>query len=299
LGQLYPVGPDTSTEYDARCPSEPTPTLQFVSRPVPAPDAPPSYSRPTRSRRPGRAARLGASPFDPEESPLARTRRARRMARELEVIHPDAHCELDFSTPLELLVATVLSAQTTDKTVNKVTPTLFARYPDAAAFAGADRAELEDVLKPTGFFRAKANSVIGLGQALVERFDGEVPGTLEELVTLPGVGRKTANVVLGNAFGVPGLTVDTHFGRLVRRFGWTSEEDPVKVEAEIAQLIPKREWTMFSHRVIFHGRRVCHAKKPACGACGLAAWCPSFGIGPLDPQVAGKLVKSPAASDTE
>jgi endonuclease-3 len=299
LGQLYPVGPDTCTEYDARCPSEPTPTLQCVSRPVPSPDAPPSYSRPTRSRRPGRVARLGASPFDPEESPLARTRRARRMARELEVIHPDAHCELDFSTPLELLVATVLSAQTTDKTVNKVTPTLFARYPDAAAYAGADRVELEEVLKPTGFFRAKANSVIGLGQALVERFDGQVPGTLEELVTLPGVGRKTANVVLGNAFGVPGLTVDTHFGRLVRRFGWTSDEDPVKVEAEIAQLIPKREWTMFSHRVIFHGRRVCHAKKPACGACGLAAWCPSFGIGPLDPQVAGKLVKSPAASDTE
>jgi endonuclease-3 len=243
--------------------------------------------------------RLGVSPFDPEESPLARTRRARRMARELAVIHPDAHCELDFATPLELLVATVLSAQTTDKTVNKVTPTLFARYPDAAAYAGADRAELEEILKPTGFFRAKANSVIGLGQALVERFDGVVPDRLADLVTLPGVGRKTANVVLGNAFGVPGLTVDTHFGRLVRRFGWTAEEDPVKVETEIAEIIPKKEWTDFSHRVIFHGRRVCHAKKPACGACGLAAWCPSFGIGPLDPEVAAKLVKTPAASDTE
>jgi endonuclease-3 len=255
--------------------------------------------RPARARRPGRGALPGGSPFDPAESALARTRRARRMARELELIHPDAHCELDFSTPLELLVATVLSAQTTDKMVNKITPTLFARYPDAAAYAGADRAELEAILKPTGFFRAKANSVIGLGQALVERFDGEVPGRLVDLVTLPGVGRKTANVVLGNAFGVPGLTVDTHFGRLVRRFGWTAEEDPVKVEAEIALLVPKREWTMFSHRVIFHGRRVCHAKKAACGACGLAQWCPSYGIGPTDPELALKLVRSPAASDTE
>ncbi|MQA33945.1 endonuclease III [Modestobacter roseus] len=263
------------------------------------PVTPPAYTRPAAPRRPARAARLGVPPFDPEESPLARTRRARRTNRELALIHPDAHCELDFTTPLELLVATVLSAQTTDKTVNKVTPTLFARYPDAAAYAGADRAELEEILKPTGFFRAKANSVLGLGQALVERFDGEVPARLEDLVTLPGVGRKTANVVLGNAFGVPGLTVDTHFGRLVRRFGWTGEEDPVKVETEIAELIPKKEWTIFSHRVIFHGRRVCHAKKPACGACGLASWCPSYGIGPVDPQVAEKLVKTPAASDTE
>ena len=220
------------------------------------------------------------------------------MARELADIHPDAHCELDFTTPLQLLVATVLSAQTTDRTVNTVTPALFARYPDAAALAGADREELEAILKPTGFFRAKANSVLGLAQALVERFDGEVPGRMADLVTLPGVGRKTANVVLGNAFGVPGLTVDTHFGRLVRRFGWTAEEDPVKVEAEIAEVIPKKEWTMFSHRVIFHGRRVCHAKKAACGACGLARWCPSYGIGPRDPEVAAKLVKSPIASDT-
>ena len=206
------------------------------------------------------------------------------MARELAVIHPDAHCELDFTNAFELLVATVLSAQTTDKMVNKVTPTLFAQYPDAVALAGADREELETILKPTGFFRAKANSVLGLSQALVERFDGEVPGRMADLVTLPGVGRKTANVVLGNAFGVPGLTVDTHFGRLVRRFGWTAEEDPVKVEAEIAELVPKKEWTDFSHRVIFHGRRVCHAKKAACGACGLAPWCPSFGIGPVGPR---------------
>ncbi|WP_324275800.1 endonuclease III [Blastococcus brunescens] len=259
----------------------------------------PAYARPAPPRRPARAVRTGSSPFDPEESPLSRTRRARRMARELALIHPDAHCELDFTTAFELLVATVLSAQTTDKMVNKVTPTLFGRYPDAVALAGADREELEAILKPTGFFRAKATSVLGLSQALVERFDGEVPARMADLVTLPGVGRKTANVVLGNAFAVPGLTVDTHVGRLVRRFGWTAEEDPVKVEAEIGGLIPKKEWTDFSHRVIFHGRRVCHAKKAACGACGLASWCPSFGIGPVDPEVALKLVKTPAASDTE
>ena len=265
----------------------PPPTLERVS--APAPSSP---------LRPARAVRLGLPPSDTGETPLGRTRRARRMARELALIHPDAHCELDFTTPLELLVATVLSAQTTDRTVNTVTPTLFARYPTAAAYAGADRDELATILRPTGFFRAKANSVLGLGRALVEQFDGEVPGRLEDRVTLPGVGRKTANVVLGNAFGVPGLTVDTHFGRLVRRFGWTAEEDPVKVEAEVAVLIPKKEWTDFSHRVIFHGRRVCHAKKPACGACGLARACPSFGTGPIDPLVAAKLVKSPAASDT-
>ena len=274
----------------ARARSADPPTLYRVSSPA--------YVRPVPPRA-RRAAARGGSPFDPQETPLARTRRARRMARELALIHPDAHCELDFTNAFELLVATVLSAQTTDKMVNRVTPTLFAKYPDARALAGADRTELEEILKPTGFFRAKANSVLGLAQALLERFDGEVPGRMEDLVTLPGVGRKTANVVLGNAFDVPGLTVDTHFGRLVRRFGWTAEEDPVKVEAEVAELIPKRDWTMFSHRVIFHGRRVCHAKKAACGACGLARWCPSYGIGPTDPEVAVKLVRTPAASDTE
>ena len=277
--------------------SEPTAEVPLRVRPDAVPE--PAYARPTRLRRPPRAALTGGSPLDPGETALARTRRARRMARELAVLHPDAHCELDFRNAFELLVATVLSAQTTDKMVNKVTPRLFARYPDAAALAGADRIELEAILKPTGFFRAKANSVLGLSQVLVERFDGEVPGRMADLVTLPGVGRKTANVVLGNAFGIPGLTVDTHFGRLVRRFGWTAEEDPVKVEAEVAQLVVKKEWTDFSHRVIFHGRRVCHAKKAACGACGLAAWCPSYGIGPTDPEVALRLVKSPAASDTE
>jgi len=216
------------------------------------------------------------------------------MLRELAVLHPDARCELDFTTPLELAVATVLSAQCTDKKVNEVTPTLFARYPDAAAYAAADRAELEAVLRPTGFFRAKAASVTGLGAALVERHGGQVPGRLEDLVALPGIGRKTANVVLGDAFGVPGITVDTHVGRLVRRWGWTAEQDPVKVEHAVGALVPRRDWTVLSHRTIFHGRRVCHARTPACGACGLARWCPSYGLGPTDPRVAAALVKTPA-----
>ena len=226
-------------------------------------------------------------------SATAQVRRARRIARQLAVLHPDAHCELDFTTPLELAVATILSAQCTDKRVNEVTPALFARYPTAADYAGADREELEALIRPTGFFRNKASSLIGLGAALVEKHGGEVPRRLEELVQLPGIGRKTANVVLGNAFGVPGLTVDTHFGRLVRRFGWTELEDPVKVEAVVAGLLPKADWTMFSHRVIFHGRRVCHSRKPACGACGIASLCPSYGLGPTDPEVARALVKTP------
>ncbi|KAA2262258.1 endonuclease III [Solihabitans fulvus] len=213
------------------------------------------------------------------------------MTRALAEGFPGAHCELDFSTPLELVVATVLSAQCTDKRVNEVTPALFAKYRTAKDYAGADRTELEELIRPTGFYRNKATSLLGLGAALVERFDGEVPGRLEDLVTLPGIGRKTANVVLGDAFGVPGITVDTHFGRLVRRWGWTAEEDPVKVEHAIGELIPRKEWTLLSHRVIFHGRRVCHARKPACGACFLAKECPSFGTGPVDPQEAAKLVK--------
>ena len=163
--------------------------------------------------------------------------------------------------------------------------------------AAADRLELEEMIRPTGFFRAKTNSLLGLSAGIVERYDGQVPGTLKDLITLPGAGRKTANVVLGHAFGVPGLTVDTHFGRLVRRFGWTTEEDPVKVETEIGELLPRAEWTVFSDRVIFHGRRVCHARKPACGACGLARWCPSFGAGPTDAEAAAKLVKT-GAPDT-
>ena len=226
----------------------------------------------------------------PGESRTALVRRARRMHRILAETYPDAHCELDFTTPLELLVATILSAQCTDRRVNLVTPPLFARYGDAAAYAAADRDELEDLIRSTGFFRAKANSLIGLGQALCERYDGEVPGRLSDLVTLPGVGRKTANVVLGNAFDVPGLTVDTHFGRLARRFGWTQQTDPEKVEAEIASLIPTRDHTMLSHHIIWHGRRCCHARKPACGACPLARLCPAYGDGPTDPVEAAALI---------
>jgi endonuclease-3 len=226
-----------------------------------------------------------------DESPLALTRRARRMNRVLASLYPHARCELDFSTPLELAVATILSAQCTDKRVNEVTPTLFRTYRNARDYAEADRAVLEEQIRPTGFFRNKATSLIGLGAALEERYGGEVPSRIEELVTLPGIGRKTANVILGNAFGVPGLTVDTHFGRLVRRFGWTDETDPVKVESAVAQLLPKSEWTMFSHRVIFHGRRVCHSRKPACGACALASLCPAYGEGETDPKKAAALVR--------
>ena len=215
------------------------------------------------------------------------------MMRTLAVAYPDAHCELDFTSPLELAVATILSAQTTDKLVNEVTPALFARYRSAADYACADRTELEDLIKSTGFYRNKAASLIGLGAALAERYHGEVPNKLDDLVTLPGIGRKTANVILGNAFGVPGITVDTHFGRLARRWGWTKEEDPVKVEHAIAELAPKRDWTLLSHQVIFHGRRVCHSRRPACGVCTLASDCPSFGLGPTDPDAAAKLVKGP------
>lgn len=222
----------------------------------------------------------------------ALVRRARKVDRTLAATYPDAGCELDFTTPFELLVVTVLSAQTTDRRVNSISPALFAAYPDARAMAGGDRERIETIIGPTGFFRAKTESLLKLSQTLVERFDGEVPARLEDLVTLPGVGRKTANVVLGNAFGIPGLTVDTHFGRLVRRLGWTEETDPVKTEAAIAELFPKRDWTMLSHHLIWHGRRVCHARKPACGACPVARWCPAYGEGPTDPDVAATLVKT-------
>ncbi|WP_436502170.1 endonuclease III [Actinokineospora sp. HUAS TT18] len=217
------------------------------------------------------------------------------MTRALAEGYPDAHCELDFTTPLELAVATILSAQCTDVRVNMTTPALFAKYRTAADYAGADRLELEEMIRPTGFYRNKTTSLIGLGAALVEGFGGEVPAKLEDLVKLPGIGRKTANVILGNAFGVPGITVDTHFGRLVRRWKWTEEEDPVKVEHAIGALVPRRDWTMLSHWVIFHGRRVCHARKPACGACLLFRDCPSYGAGPTEPAEAAKLVKGDEA----
>ncbi|WP_282438459.1 endonuclease III [Actinoplanes sp. TBRC 11911] len=231
------------------------------------------------------------------ETPIGRKRRARKMARILAETHPDAHIELDFTTPLELAVATILSAQTTDVRVNTVTPILFRRYSSAADYAAADRAALEELLRPTGFFRAKTDSLIKLGQALVERYDGRLPAKMDDLVSLPGIGRKTANVILGNAFDVPGLVVDTHVRRLTNRFGWVHEEDPVKIETQVGELIEKRDWTMLSHRVIFHGRRVCHARKPACGACTLAALCPSYGTGPTEAAPAAKLLKGPRARE--
>ena len=219
-------------------------------------------------------------------------RRARRTDRALAVTYPDARIELDFDDPFQLLVVTVLSAQTTDRRVNAVRPTLFAAYPDAAAMAAAPREHLEQIIGPLGFFRAKTDSLLKLSAALVERYDGQVPPRLVDLVTLPGVGRKTANVVLGNAFGIPGITVDTHFGRLARRFGWTDETDPVKVEHAVGALFEKRDWVMLCHHLIWHGRRMCHAKKPACGVCPVAKMCPAYGEGPVDPAAAAKLVRT-------
>ncbi len=217
---------------------------------------------------------------------------ARWIFRELAKTYPNAGPELDFTSPLELLVATILSAQCTDRRVNAVTPALFAKYPDPQAYAAANQEELEELIRSTGFYRNKAATIIGMGAKLISDFDGEVPKTVEELVTLPGVGRKTAFVVMGNAFGLPGITIDTHFGRLARRFGWTTNTDPVKVEGDIEQLFPANDWTHLSHLVLWHGRRVCHARKPACGACTIAQKCPAFGEGPTDPAEANKLVKT-------
>jgi endonuclease III len=242
------------------------------------------------TQRPRTADPVPATPTG--ESRTALVRRARRIERLLGEAYPDAHCELDFTTPLELAVATILSAQCTDVRVNQVTPALFARYPDAAAYAAADRDELEALIRPTGFFRNKASSIIGLGQALCADHGGQVPRRMRDLVKLPGIGRKTANVILGNAFGVPGIAVDTHVGRLARRLGWTVETDPVKVEQELMALFTRPTWTMMGHRVIFHGRRCCHSRTPACGACPVARLCPSFGEGPTDPVAAAKLVTS-------
>lgn len=215
------------------------------------------------------------------------------MYEELSACYPDARCELDFTSPFELLVATVLSAQTTDRRVNQVTPVLFSRWPDPAALAGAELADVEGVIRPLGFHHTKAAAVVGLSAELVERFDARVPGDLARLVTLPGVGRKTANVVLGNAFGVPGITPDTHLMRVARRMGWTTSTTPGAVEAEVGALFDPSDWVMVCHRVIWHGRRRCHARRPACGACPVAALCPSFGEGPTDPQLASTLVREP------
>ncbi len=217
---------------------------------------------------------------------------AKAVYRILTKTYPNIRCELDFKNPLQLIVATVLSAQCTDKRVNKVTPALFRKYKNAKALAGADIADIEDLVFQTGFYHAKARHIKGLATKIIREFDGEVPSTLEELITLPGVGRKTANVVLGHAFDIPGITVDTHFGRLSRRFGWTTEKDPVKVEKIVGELIPQKEWTNLSQRMIWHGRRICHSRKPACGACPMAKICPSVGIGEMNKEKALLLVKT-------
>ncbi|MFG3191366.1 endonuclease III [Streptomyces omiyaensis] len=246
----------------------------------------------TSAKAPAKSAAKTTVKASPKaESRLGMVRRARRINRELAEVFPYAHPELDFRDPFELLVATVLSAQTTDLRVNQTTPALFARYPTPEDLAAAVPEEVEELIRPTGFFRAKTRSIMGLAAALRDEHGGEVPGRLEDLVKLPGVGRKTAFVVLGNAFGVPGITVDTHFMRLARRWRWTESDDPVKIEAEIAGIFPKSDWTMLSHRVIFQGRRICHARRPACGACPITHLCPAYGEGETDPEKARKLLK--------
>ncbi|MDN5814418.1 MAG: endonuclease III [Yaniella sp.] len=234
-----------------------------------------------------------------DETPLAKKRRARKIYRVLGETFPYAHAELDFSNPFELLVATVLSAQTTDIRVNSVTPTLFERYPDAHAMAQAQETDLQDLIRSTGFYKNKARALLGLSQALVEGHEGDVPNTLEDLVKLPGVGRKTAFVVLGNVFGVPGITTDTHVIRLANRFGWTDSTNANIVERDIAELFERKDYTELSHRVIFLGRRICHAKRPACGACPVAKWCPSAGIGENNPVAAKELLSYELAPGRE
>ncbi len=272
----------------ADVPLSPDELAQLETRSVPEPKARAS------ARKYARAAARGET-----ESPLALTRRARKINRILGETYPYAVAELDFDNPFELLVATVLSAQTTDVRVNATTPELFARYPDAAALASARIEDVEDIVRPLGFYRSKAKAIVNLAAQLVADHRGQVPGRLEELVKLPGVGRKTAFVVLGNAFGKPGITVDTHFGRLARRFGFTTEEDPVKVERDVAELFEPKDWTQLSHRLVYHGRRICHAQKPACGACPVADLCPAYGAGETDPVAAEKLLKYEMAPGRE
>ena len=216
-----------------------------------------------------------------------------RLAKE----YPDAHCELDYRTPLELLCATILSAQCTDRRVNMVTPTLFARYPSASALSEAKPEELEEIIKSTGFFRNKTKSLLGMSAAVVERHGGDVPATMDELVRLPGVGRKTANVVLGNAFGRDeGIVVDTHVTRLSERLGFTKEVDAVKIEAALMKIFPRERWTMLSHLLIFHGRRICDARTPKCGACVLNDICPSARVAQLVVPAKKRMAKSAKSS---
>ena len=230
--------------------------------------------------------------FTPVAPDKENQKQARAIYRILTRTYPEIRCELNFNNPLELMVAVILSAQCTDKRINQITPALFKKYKNARDYAKAPLAEIEEYIFSAGFYHAKARHLKGMGVKLVEDFGGVVPSTIEELTSLPGVGRKTANVVLGHAFDIPGITVDTHFGRLSRRFEWTSSMDPVKVEYEVGELIPQKEWTNLSQRMIWHGRRICHSRKPACGACPLAKICPSVGIGEMDPQKAALLLKT-------
>ena len=213
------------------------------------------------------------------ESKVKKRARTEEILERLEEEYPQACCALDHQTPLQLLVATILSAQCTDKRVNMVTPALFERFPDAASYAEADMAELEEMIRTTGFYRNKAKSLQGLGQALQSDYEGEVPATMNELSSLPGVGRKTANVVLGNAFGIDeGIVVDTHVGRLSHRLGLTEQKNPEKIEADLMSLVPQEDWTLWAHLLIFHGRQVCKARRPVCTDCVLVDLCPSAEI---------------------
>jgi endonuclease-3 len=226
-----------------------------------------------------------------KETPAELKLRAKKIYSGLNKLYPNAHCELDFKNPLQLLVATILAAQCTDKRVNTVTPALFRKYKKAEDFASAKKSELEELIHPTGFYKNKAASIIGMARKVCDEFGGKIPNNLDDLVTLPGVGRKTANVILGNAFNIPGITIDTHFGRLSRRFGWTKETDPEKVEFAMHEIFGPKYWTHLSQLVIWHGRRICNSRKPACGACPIADLCPSYGEGPTEKEIALKLVK--------
>lgn len=213
----------------------------------------------------------------PKPTP-ARLQQAKKVALELANLYPEAHCALEHQSAFQLLIATILSAQCTDKMVNRVTPALFARFPDPAAFAAADLEEVESYIKPTGFYHNKAKNIIACSQAILRDHAGQVPNNLEALTALPGVGRKTANVVLGDAFGVPGIVVDTHVHRLSRRLGLTKLNTPEKIEQDLMQLFPSDEWTVLGHRLIFHGRQVCDAKKPKCAMCTMESFCPQVGV---------------------
>ncbi|HTL13141.1 MAG TPA: endonuclease III [Bdellovibrionota bacterium] len=219
--------------------------------------------------------------------------RMKKVLAILKETYPDAECALHHKNAFELLAATILSAQCTDVMVNRVTPVLFAKYPDARALARAPQEEVEKIIRPTGFFKNKATSLKEMSKGLLERHGGEVPSTLEELTRLRGVGRKTANVVLGNAFGVPGLVVDTHVGRLCRRLGFTREEDPERVEHEMMEWVPKSDWTLFSHLLISHGRAICGARRPLCERCPLNDLCPKVGVPPSPQRPAGHKGRDP------